>query len=121
MAEQKKLLLIVRQAPYGSSLARAAIDAALAAAAFDQPVSLLFMGEGILQLLPDQDSSALGVKNLGKLLASLPLYDIDKVYVDAESMQRLGVAQSQLAMPAELLDDAGLRGLLDDNQHLVSC
>ena len=71
--------MVVRHSPYGSSLARASLDVALAAAAFEQPVKLLFMGDGVLQLLPEQDSRAIGQKNIGRLLSSLPLYDIDMV------------------------------------------
>ena len=121
MAEQKTLLVLVRQPPYGSSLARAAVDAALAATAFDQPVSLLFLDQGVLQLLPEQDTEALGIKNLGKLLGSLPLYDIDKVYVDGAALQRFGLKSDQLAIPTVLLDDAGLRALINANDHLLSC
>ena len=41
------LLVIIRCPPYGSSLARASLEVALAAAAFDQKVSLLFLGDGL--------------------------------------------------------------------------
>ena len=59
----KSLLLLIRHSPYGSSLARASIDVALAAAAFDQAVSLLFVGDGVLQLLPEQRTEQQGVQN----------------------------------------------------------
>ena len=87
-ASDKTLLVIIRHSPYGSSLARSGLDTALAMAAFGQPVALLFLGDGVLQLLPAQDSKAIGRRNVGKLLASLPLYDIESVFVDAESAHR---------------------------------
>ena len=71
--ERRRTLIVVRRAPYGSSLSRASLDAALALAAFDQLVDILFMGDGVLHLLPDQMSSEIGAKNVGKLLSSLPL------------------------------------------------
>ena len=40
---QRSLLLVFRRAPYGGSSGRAGLDLAMAAAAFEQPVSLLFM------------------------------------------------------------------------------
>ncbi len=55
-----KLLVAVRHAPYGGSLAKTAIDTALAAAAFEQDVSVLFLGAGVLNLVPGQDGHALG-------------------------------------------------------------
>ena len=73
--EPKQLLVVVRHSPYGSSLARASLDVALAAAAFEQPVKLLFMGDGVLQLLPGQDSQAIGQKNIGRLLLVWTKYE----------------------------------------------
>ena len=45
-AARKRALVIIRHSPYGSSLGRAALDTALAMAAFEQPVDILFMGDG---------------------------------------------------------------------------
>jgi tRNA 2-thiouridine synthesizing protein C len=117
--ESRKLLVVVRQPPYHSSLARAALDTALAAAVFDRPVSLLFMGDGVLQLLPCQSSEAIGVRNVGRLLASLPLYEIDSVYADAESAARYGVDLVDTVVPAQALDPSAIRVLLADCDHLL--
>jgi len=120
MSEQQKTVLVaVRHSPYGSSLARAALDTALAAAAFEQPLKLLFLGDGVLQLLPDQDSSAVGIKNIGKLLSSLPLYDIESVYVDRESAQRYKLDLATSPVPAAALDSQGIRELMGSCDHLL--
>ena len=37
------------------------------AAVLDQPVDLLFLGDGVLCLQPGQDSAVLGLKNSGRL------------------------------------------------------
>lgn len=119
MASRKRLLLLIRHSPYGSSLARASLDVALAAAAFDQPVSLLFTGDGVLQLLPDQDSAALGVKNPGRLLASLPLYDIEQVYVDAEAAARYQIDLNAAPVSARALDRRAISALVEQHDHLL--
>ena len=113
------LLVIVRQPPYGSSLARAALDTALASAAFEQAVSVLFMGDGVLQLMPDQDSEAIGVKNIGRLLASLPLYDIETVYVDANAARRYQLDLAAAPLPVRALDGKGMRKLMTGCDHLL--
>jgi tRNA 2-thiouridine synthesizing protein C len=115
----KRLLLIIRHSPYGSSLARASIDVALAAAAFDQAVSLLFVGDGVLQLLPDQDTEEQGVRNLGKLLASLPLYDIEQVYVDAEAADLYHLDLTIAPVSAQALDRQAMSQLLLNHDHLM--
>ncbi|MDP4916715.1 MAG: DsrE family protein, partial [Haliea sp.] len=76
-AARKSVLVVTRHAQPARSLARAALDTALATAAFEQPVNLLFLGAGVLQLIPHQDSSAVGVRNLRKVIDSMPLYDVE--------------------------------------------
>jgi len=115
----KSLLLLVRHSPYGSSLARASIDVALAAAAFDQAVSLLFVGDGVLQLLPEQQTEQQGVRNQGKLLASLPLYDIEQVYVDAEAAQRYQLDLNTAPLNTQALDREAMSRLLLTHDHLL--
>lgn len=115
----KSLLLLIRHSPYGSSLARASIDVALAAAAFDQAVSVLFVGDGVLQLLPDQDTGEKGARNLGRLLASLPLYDIEQVYVDAEAVARYHLDLDTTPVAARSLDRKAMSQLLLSHDHLL--
>ena len=116
---RKVSLVIVRHTPYGSSLGRASLDATLAMAAFDQPVDVLFLGEGVLHLLPEQDSHAIGVKNIAKLLASMPLYEIASAYVDAAAAERYGVDPALAPLPCETLDRDGIRALMTGSNHLL--
>lgn len=109
MASMKKsFLLICRRAPYGQSLAREALDVALTAATFDQQVAMLFLGDGVLQLLKTQQPAVIAQKALDKQLAALPLYDIETVYVEAEALQRRGLSVSDLALPAQPLSAAAI-------------
>ncbi|CAA0119634.1 Intracellular sulfur oxidation protein DsrF [Halioglobus japonicus] len=118
-AEKRSVLVVMRHSPYGSSLAKAAVDVALAAGAFDQPVDLLFTGDGVLQLFPDQDSHSLGKKNMGRQLASLPMYDIDRVYVDAEAASRYNLDTATSPVEAKLLDPREMRQLMVGYDHLL--
>ena len=113
------LLVIIRCPPYGSSLARASLEVALAAAAFDQKVNLLFLGDGVLQLLPGQDSEALGRKNQERTLASLPLYEIEQVYLDAEAAVRYGIDPLAAPVPAVILGTEQIRQLLRTHDRLL--
>ena len=118
-SSKKNQLVLIRQAPYGSSLARAALDAALAAAAFDQAVTVLFLGDGVLQLLPGQDSTAIDAKNIGKLIASMPLYDIENIYVDATALARFALPVEDLPQAVTPLDDTAIHRLITDHDHLL--
>ena len=119
MEPRKTSLLVIRHTPYGSSLGRASLDAALAMAAFDQPLAVLFLGDGVLHLLPEQDSHAIGVKNIGKLLASMPLYDITAVFAEAAAVERYGLDLTAAPLPCQSLETADIRKLMTDNDHLL--
>ena len=120
-SNNNRSLLVMRQSPYGSSLAKASVDLALAMGAFEQDYDLLFTGAGVLQLVTEQDSEQIGVKNIGRMLSSLPLYDMESVYVDAAALERYGLNPANLVLPVKLLDDPTLRSLLNDYDHLIGC
>lgn len=119
-SDNMSTLVILRHTPYGSSLAKASIDVAFAAAAFEQPVDLLFLGDGVLQLHPDQDSHPIGVKTIGRQLAALPLYGISRVYVDSEAVARYKLDLSRAPVDSIALDSDGVHHLLQRYDHLLS-
>jgi tRNA 2-thiouridine synthesizing protein C len=116
---KKSVLIVLRRSPYGASLAKASLDVALASAAFDQPVDLLFLGDGVLQLQADQDSQPLGIKNRGRQLASLPLYDINCVYVDAEATARYNLDLEKAPLETRTLDPGEIHQLMVRYNHLL--
>ncbi len=108
----KKILFIQHKAPYGSESPSETLDVALVCAAFGQSVSLLFQGDGVWQLLPEQQGQALDRKTLIAQLGALPLYDIEQVYADAASLRDRGLSAEQLGLPVTLLESEALRELL---------
>lgn len=115
----KSLLLVFRRAPYGRSLSRAGYDVALAAAAFEQPVSLLFLDDGVWQLLPEQHADAIGARSITRTLESLPLYDIDTLYVDSDSLAHRGLVAESLIDTATPLDAAAVRELMASHRQVL--
>jgi tRNA 2-thiouridine synthesizing protein C len=117
---KKSVLLVLTHSPYGTSLARASLDVALANAAFEQSVDLLFLGDGVLQLQPDQDGGPLGIKARGRQLASLPLYDINSVYVDAEASTRYNLDLARAPLDTQTVDPRQIHELMVAYNHLLS-
>ncbi|RYG18492.1 MAG: sulfurtransferase complex subunit TusC [Chitinophagaceae bacterium] len=117
----KKLLFISRHAPYGSSLAKDALDAILAASAYDQNLSLLFMDDGIFQLLPNQDTSDIAQKNFASLLPVFSLYGIDSIYVHSESLECRHVTHDELLLHGvQIIDSIAVCSLLAQQDQLLS-
>ncbi|GGA68832.1 sulfurtransferase TusC [Neiella marina] len=103
----------------GTIKARETLDAALAFAAYDQPVRLLFSGQGIRQLLPTANAQDSGAKNLGKLFNALPLFDIDTVYVAADGLDSMAINQDTLIGNPELITSDAIRQLLLEATHVI--
>lgn len=118
---KKNILFITRHAPYGSSIAREALDAILAAAAYDQALSLLFMDDGVFQLLPYQDTSDIEQKNFASMLPILSLYEVEKIFVHGESLQIRGITEQELLLTSvKIIDSPAVGALLAQQDQLLS-
>ncbi|HCS63449.1 MAG TPA: sulfurtransferase complex subunit TusC [Cellvibrio sp.] len=117
----KKILLISRQAPYGKSAAREAIDAALAASIYDQDIGILFMDDGVFQLLKNQQSQLIDQKNIGSILPALALYGIENVYVHQESLDARAIKLDEIIFDdPQLLNNKDVGNLLNEQDQLLS-
>ncbi len=108
----KQLTLISRHSPYGSVTAREALDVALASAAFDMQVSLVFLGDGVFQLCQNQQPNELGLKNLSSNLQALELFGVEAFYVLDSDLCARGLEADSLCLPVQVLDAQALRTLL---------
>jgi tRNA 2-thiouridine synthesizing protein C len=100
MSDTKKFMFINRKAPYGTIYAWESLEVVLISAAFEQDVSLTFMDDGVYQLARGQDTAGIGMKNFSPTYAALGDYEVNKIYVEKESLEERGLS-------------------LDDLQHLV--
>ncbi len=116
----KSLLIVSQSPPYGHSSAAEALDTAMAAAALEMPVTLLFDGDGVFQLLPNQDGTALGVRNHSQLLEALPAFEVERCFVAGPALARRGLAENALRLPGPVLDAAALRALYRDTALVLT-
>lgn len=100
----KKFMYLNRRAPYGTIYAWESLEVVLIGAAFDQDVSLAFIGDGVYQLLEGQDTSESGMKNFSTTYKALGDYDVTKLYVEKESLEERGLTLDDL-MPLTWEDE----------------
>ena len=86
----KKFMFVNRKAPHGTIYALEGLEVVLISAAFDQDVSLAFLDDGVYQLLKGQETKSLGVKNFSPTYRALEGYDVEKLYVERESLEQGG-------------------------------
>ena len=114
-----RLLIIAASDPYAHQHAQELLDAMLVAATFGAEVSLLFQDAGILQLLPEQSSELLGRRSLSRQLNALPLFDIERVYVDLNALGQLGLKTLDLALPVMALDSQEMAALVAVHDQVI--
>ncbi|MCP4788802.1 MAG: hypothetical protein GY881_01045 [Gammaproteobacteria bacterium] len=114
-------LIVMRSTPYGNTNAKDALDVALTLAAFEQEPALLYEGRGVLQLLLSSQMDT-PFKHLGKILSALPMYDIEHIYIDKDSLTECGIDAKQLQnLPVQcrLLDATQVSDLFQQHQHVM--
>jgi tRNA 2-thiouridine synthesizing protein C len=116
----KSLLIISRHAPWSGPGAREALDIALAGGAFDLPIGLLFLDDGVFQLNCAQQPDKLQQKDLSANLQALPMFGVEALYVSQRSLEERGLHDQPSSLAVERLDDAGLSALIDRYDQVIT-
>lgn len=115
-----KYLLMLQQAPFADSQALEALELALALAAFAQPVTLLFMDAGVLQLMSNQQAEAITHKTFTKAFAGLELFDISAVYADQAALQQYRLTSSELRISPTPISSTQIAELIAEHDIILS-
>ena len=116
----KSLLIINRQSPWSGPSAREALDIALAGGAFDLPLGMLFLDDGVFQLSPAQQPANLQQKDLSANLQALPMFGVEALYASQRSLQERGLHDLTLSLAAEVLDDVALTALIERYDQVIT-
>ena len=102
----KKFMYVNRKAPHGTIYALESLEVVLIGAAFEQDVMLSFMDDGVYQIAKGQDTAGIGTKNFAPTYNALGDYDVNKIYVEKESLDERGLTEDDLmALTYEDEDD----------------
>jgi tRNA 2-thiouridine synthesizing protein C len=116
----KKFMFVNRKAPYGSIYALESLEVVLITAAFDQDVSLAFLDDGVFQLMKGQDTKAAGMKNFSPTYRALEGYDIEKLYVERESLEARGLTEDKLLVDVQVLSRADMAKLMGEQDVVLT-
>jgi len=118
-AAVKKFMFVNRKAPYGTIYALEGLEVVLISAAFDQDVSLAFLDDGVYALLKGQQTKALEVKNFSPTYRALEGYDVEKLYVERESLAARGITEDQLVVPVQVVDAKEMAALMEQQDVII--
>ena len=116
----KKFLYINRRAPHGTIYAHEALEVVLIGAAFEQDVSLAFIDDGVFQLKKDQDTSDIHTKNFSKIYKALEMYDVEKLFVEKESLDKRGLTEDDLSVDVEIINSSEMKKLITDSEVIFN-
>jgi tRNA 2-thiouridine synthesizing protein C len=116
----RKFMFVNRRAPYGTVYALEGLEVVLISAAFDQDVSLAFLDDGVYQLVRGQDTKAIEAKNFSPAYRALEDYDVEKLYVERESLEARGLTGADLLVDAKVVPRSEMATLMDTSDVLIS-
>ena len=116
----KRFMYVNRRAPYGTIFALECLEVVLISAAFEQDVSLAFLDDGVYQLKKSQDTTGIGMKNFSNTYRALDDYEVEKIYVEKESLDARGLTVDDLVIPVEVLAADDLRDIMAQQDVVIS-
>ena len=115
----KKFMYVNRRAPYGTIYALECLEVVLITSAFED-VSLAFLDDGVFQLKKNQDTTGIGMKNFSNTYRALDDYEVEKIYVEKESLEARGLTADDLIIPVQVLSSSELREKLAQQDVVIS-
>lgn len=116
----KKFMFVNRRAPYGTIYALEGLEMVLITGAFDQDVTVLFVDDGVFQIVKGHDTKAVNMKNFSPTFRALEGYDIDKLYVEKESIEARGLTPEDFVVPVKVASAAELAGMMAEQHVIIS-
>ena len=113
-------MFVNRRAPYGTIYALESLEVVLITATFDQDVSLAFLDDGVYELVKGQDTKGIGIKNHSKTYRALEGYDVEKLYVERESLAARGLTEDDLIVDVNVLSSGELGTLMAEQDVVLS-
>ena len=119
MKPVKHIAIVNTKSSFNDANARESLDLALIYAAFDQQVTVLFIGDGVYQLIGKQQPKQLDSKDFLATMKAFDLYDIDNVIACSDSLQARGIDKSTIALPHQAHSSCDIAKLWATYDHVL--
>lgn len=116
---RKRFMYINRRPPHGSIFAHECLELVLVTAAFEQDQSVVFMDDGVFVLKKDQDPSIIGMKNFSRTYRALGDYDVEKIFVEKESLEARGLTAADLVIPVTVVSSTRLADIMHEQDVVI--
>lgn len=120
-ARVKKVMFVMRRAPHGTIYSYEGLETVLVMAAYEQDLSMVFIGDGVFALVKTQNTDELGIKGFVKTYGVLDDYDVKKIYVDKQSMEERGLTTDDFIIPVEVKETHELAVMMEEQDVTIPC
>ena len=122
-APPRKVLVLMRKAPYGSLYNWEGLQVLLIMGAYKikglVDIAVAFVEDGVFAITQGQDPSSLGMKAIAKTYPALPDFEVDRFYVGGQSLADRNLTLDALVIKPEILDVAGMARLLAEQDAIL--
>jgi len=119
LSSNNGLAIINSKAPFSSNNGKDALDIALIFGSFEQKVSLFFQGDGVYQLIADQDGRLVSIKDYLKTFSAFEFYDIEDIYVCQQSLVNRQLDEKFHIDDVQVLPSVEFSSALNRHQHVL--
>jgi len=118
MADAKKVIILIRTAPYGMASAGEGFRAIIGLAGMGVETHAVLADDGVLVAKKGQDPEVLGMHKLEDAYSQVADFGA-KLYLHLPSLEERGLGAED-CVSAETLDDDGLRELVAAVDHVIT-
>lgn len=115
-----QLTYIFTSSPHGRASGREGVDALLAASAYTEDICVVFVGDGVYQLLAGQSAQSTKLKDYAPMFKLFELYDIERVFVCQDSLAERGLSLGDLMIDAEAVESDQIKTLLASSNKVLT-
>ena len=116
----KSVLIRMSKSPLNGLISGEQLETAMVAATFEQEVSILFTGDGVLNLLPAKETKEVTGYNIEKMLLALPTFDVNDLFICERSLEQRQIGVFSLPKNATVITFEDQRRLIKTTDVVLS-
>ena len=116
----KSVLIRMSKSPLNGLISGEQLETAMVAATFEQEVSILFIGDGVFNLLPTEETKEVEGYNIEKILLALPTFEVNDLFVCERSLEHRQIGISNLPKNAKVVTFEDQRRLIKTTDAVLS-
>ena len=116
----KSVLIRMSKSPLNGLVSGEQLETAMVAATFEQEVSILFIGDGIFNLLPTKEIKEVKGYNIEKMLLALPTFEVNDLFICERSLEQRKIGVSKLPKHAKVITFEDQRRLIKTTDVVLS-